>query len=140
MAEGIFQTLIEQNNLNWQCDSCGTASYHIGEKPDRRTLKVLEQQGIQTRHRARQLSTEDFDDFDYIVAMDHSNMRNIKAKAPGSHKAQLVMMGAFFEHSDGQVLEETPDPYYGHLSDFEALYELLEPACQNLMDHMRHEH
>lgn len=139
MAEAIFAHLTEQAGLSAHiaCDSAGTANYHPGERPDWRTRKVLEQHGIQREHLARQVLPVDFDDFDYMLAMDQHNLANLQrqhVRFPES-RCQVEPMGAYC----GAHSPDVPDPYYGDLREFEAVYQMLEPACQQLLARIRQE-
>lgn len=143
MAEGIFQHLLHEEGMTDQfyCDSAGTSNYHLGKRPDSRTLQVLEQKGIRTRHRARQILHQDLESFDYLIAMDESNFRHLERmhlslKAP---RAQIRSMIDFIPMAHNpQNYTAIPDPYYGDLSDFEEVYNLLYPGCQNLLTELSH--
>jgi len=143
MAEAIFAHQVQQAGLSQQlqADSAGTANYHTGGRPDHRTLKILARHGIQTAHRARQVSRSDFQTFDYILAMDHHNLENLQrmqaslAQRPEGVKARLELMGAY--ELEQPVLREVPDPYYGELDDFEQVYQMLAPACARLLQEIQ---
>lgn len=136
MAEAIFQHLLHENGLTESifCDSAGTANYHLGKPPDSRTLHVLKQHGIHTHHRARQISYQDFESFDVLIAMDESNFQHLERmslnlKTPRARlQAMIDYVPAAHRHYSA-----IPDPYYGQLSDFEEVYQLLYPGCQNLL-------
>lgn len=141
MAEAIFGHLVTQAGLQdkiaW--DSAGTSNYHPGKLPDHRTRQVLENHGISTRHLARQIRNPDFEQYDYVLAMDQHNLRDL-TRVFQSHppsRSRLELMGAYCE--DGNC-EDVPDPYYGELEDFEAVYVMLEPACRRLLGQIRSEH
>ncbi|PZO44780.1 MAG: protein tyrosine phosphatase [Shackletoniella antarctica] len=139
-AENIMNHLIEQRQLSDQvvCDSAGTASYHVGSPPDRRMAQAAKAQGIELVGRARQFDPADFDRFDYILAMDRENYRDIVALAPvGQHQDQLrqkvrLMCDFCRSHSD----QEVPDPYYGGVEGFNYVISLLQDACEGLLDHL----
>ncbi|MDW3193540.1 MAG: low molecular weight protein-tyrosine-phosphatase [Cytophagales bacterium] len=122
MAEAIFQHKIEE--FGWEnkveTDSAGTAAYHIGERPDHRTLQVLESNNIFTSHRARQVSANDDEEFDHIIAMDSSNQADLKQKF---RTTNILMMR---DYDEGHAGAAVPDPYYGDLSDFEEVYQILD--------------
>ncbi len=125
--------LIEQQNVGHlvTCDSAGTASYHIGNAPDRRMNTAAQRQGITLTGSARQFTAADFERFDLILAMDHSNYRDILALDPESryeHKVKLMCDFAT-RHSD----KEVPDPYYGGEAGFDYVISLLTDACDNLL-------
>src|SRR5688572_8369678 len=80
LAEGIFKDIVKKKGLNNKIsiDSAGTGNYHIGADPDHRSIKVARKYDIELDHKARQFVKRDFDDFDYIIAMDQNNYDNIK--------------------------------------------------------------
>jgi low molecular weight phosphotyrosine protein phosphatase len=146
MAEAVFRS--QTNNLSLpspsdesqavgpphpsisRIDSAGTAAYHTLEPPDPRTASTLIAHGIQGyKHGARKVTPDDFDDFDYIFAMDRQNLRNLKAmkdkaqskKPDGARKADVRLFGEFGGTTSGG--EEVADPYYGANNGFEVVYE-----------------
>ena len=137
MAEAIFAHLVDQAGLSsaFQIDSAGTSNYHPGKRPDHRTLQVLAQHGIQIEHGARQVTPQDFENFDYILAMDQQNWIDLKHVQARAHqpKAILERMNAFDDQASGI---DVPDPYYDGLPEFEAVYQMLLPSCQNLLKHI----
>ena len=142
MAEAIFAHQVDNAGLSHtiKTDSAGTSNYHPGELPDRRTRQILESHGIKTTHLARQILHSDFNNFDYILAMDHQNLENLsriyrQMKAP---LAKLALIGDY--ESAQNTPRAVPDPYYGELDDFETVYQMLEPACANLLKEIRQEH
>ena len=111
-AEGAFRHLCQSQGAEqrFTCDSAGTAAYHIGKAPDERMRRAAKARGINIDSlQARQVSSTDFYEFDVIVAMDHSNMANLRAVRPVDASARLVMM---LDYSQASV-DEVPDPYYG---------------------------
>lgn len=139
LAEGIFNHLLVGHNLQYKysCDSAGTASYHIGELPDKRTRKIAEQNGIILTHKARQFSKNDYDIFDLILAMDRVNLKDILLLQPYSAKATVKLMRDF----DNVVSDkDVPDPYYGDMEEFEAVYEILYRCCVNLLNYLENKH
>lgn len=141
MAEAIFAHLVEQAGLyaEFEIDSAGTSNYHPGKLPDQRTTQILKQHGIQRVHHARQVTPQDFETFDYILAMDQQNwidLQHVQARARHP-KARLERMNAFDHQASGV---DVPDPYYDGLPEFEAVYQMLLPACQNLLKVIRAQH
>ncbi|KAI5853158.1 phosphotyrosine protein phosphatase I superfamily [Morchella snyderi] len=121
MAEGAFRRTV--NNAGYaakfrKIDSCGTAAYHSGEHADPRTLQILAKNSIRLDHLARQLQTSDFKNFDYILAMDNSNLRDINRIKPKDSTAKVRLFGHYGSRRDEQV----EDPYYGGQSGFEKNY------------------
>jgi protein-tyrosine phosphatase len=135
-AENIMNHLIQQRQLGDRviCDSAGTASYHLGNPPDRRMTQVAKAYGIDLRGQARQFGVADFDQFDYILAMDRQNYRDILALDPAGQRRDRVRLMCDFcrTHPDREV----PDPYYGGPEGFTYVIELLLDACEGLLDHI----
>lgn len=115
-----------------QCDSAGTSSYHIGSPPDRRMAAAAAEQGIILRGRARQFTRQDFEDFDWILAMDDDNYRDILRLDPdGQYHHKVRKMCDFCRrHPDTEV----PDPYYGGADGFRYVIDLLMDACEGFLD------
>lgn len=132
MAEGILRDMIRKQGLDWRTDSAGTGDYHVGEQPDRRAMKAMQDHGIDISDlRARQLHVSDFEEFDLLLAMDANNLQNMRRLAPSkdhSMKARLMM-----DHAPDHALREVPDPYFGGDEGFEEVYQMLTIACTNLI-------
>lgn len=134
-AEGIMRDIVESKGRqdDWVIDSAGTGAYHIGDLPDRRMRVHARQRGLELTHRARQVDTEDFLDFDMIVAMDASNVSNLRRVAPSVEaERKIVPMAAFF--TDTSRYDHVPDPYYEGAEGFELVLDLLQDGCRNLFD------
>lgn len=123
LAHGILESKL--NPSQFYVDSAGTAAYHIGHQPDRRSIKVARENGIDISHQsARQFKTFDFDGFDYIYAMDSSNYTNIISLARNNSDIGKVKL--FLEENPNISNKNVPDPYYGDMSDFEYVFDLIE--------------
>jgi protein-tyrosine phosphatase len=133
VAEGIFHDMVVKASLDIEVDSAGTASYHIGELADKRSRMVSEQRGIKLTHRARAFVKEDFDRFDYILAMDKQNLANILKLQPPHSKAVVKLMRDFDPKHKGA---EVPDPYYGEMDGFIEVFDMLEECCAGLLNHI----
>jgi len=135
-GEAVMNALIERNNLRDRiaCDSAGTIAYHTGEPADARMQKHAIKRGYNLTSIARQIKLNDFERFNYIIAMDRDNYRNILAlDVEGKYKDKVKLMMDFaIEHSDNDV----PDPYYGGEQGFEYVLDLLEDACLGLLKHI----
>ena len=131
MAEAIFNQLVKKKDLStyFSCDSAGTSSYHIGERPDTRALLQLKSKGISTSHHARQFTKEDSLHFSYIFAMDRDNYENIK-NIVGSHPNGLSLIRAY--DPEGRD-KDVPDPYYGGQDGFEDVYNMLLRSLENFL-------
>lgn len=118
-------------------DSCGTASYHVGSRPDARMLAALERAGFQyDGHHARQLRKEDGTRFDLIIPQDSENMRDVQRLLSGP-TARVIPMRAWFPA--GCTLREVPDPYYGGAADFDGVVQLLASSMPQLIRELRTE-
>ena len=125
LAEGIMQHLVEQNGLDWQIDSAGTGNWHVGEGPDRRSIRVARNHDIDiSKQVCRQFRRSDFSDFDLILVMDKYNRSDVLAMAPDEQAAAKVklLLGD----------KEVPDPYYDD-NQFEAVFELIEQGCKDMI-------
>lgn len=132
MAEGLFVHLVAQRGLGdrFHIESAGTAAYHVGESPDRRTLAVLRKNGISLDSRARQVRGDDFHEFDWILAMDDSNLANLRRVCPDhlTHKLHKTL-----EPIGGA---DVADPYYGGPSGFDDNFAELDRALGLWLDRM----
>ena len=140
MAEGMFLHLVEKAGLNGQIqvDSCGTGAWHTGERADRRMRQTAQGHGIELLSRARQIRETDFQEFDYILAMDQSNLQDLKRFGAdvSNRKAELFKM-RHFDPMDRNA--DVPDPYWGGERGFEEVYQMLERTCAELLAHIRQE-
>lgn len=126
LAEGILKSKLDPTQFN--VDSAGTASYHIGDLPDSRSIAIARIKGIDiSDQRARQFKSSDFENFDVIFAMDRSNYRNITRLARTNSDKQKVKL--ILEENPNSYVSEVPDPYYGGESGFENVFDLLDEAC-----------
>ena len=133
MAEAIFKHIINEQGLDAvvESDSCGTANYHVGDDADPRTLSAVRTRGIAIDHCVRQLSVVDLDEYDYVLAMDRSNYKNILRLANAQTRSKILMMRDFDAGHSG---EEVPDPYYGNQKHFEEVYEILYRSLSGFVD------
>ncbi|OBT70458.1 hypothetical protein VE03_00015 [Pseudogymnoascus sp. 23342-1-I1] len=144
MSEGVFQSLAQEApyaDLVERIDSCGTGAYHVGDSPDRRTMATLKAKGVKGyKHSARQLHPTDFTDFDYIFAMDRSNLSGTKRiqqlKSTPEGKAKVMLFG---EYSGTGRVEEVEDPYYDGQEGFEKAYEQAVRFSRNFLEGLRGE-
>ena len=112
--------------------SAGTHDYHVGEPPDARTLKHAAQRGYDfSAQRAAQVTKQDFDEFDYILAMDRTHLRILRSMHPPGSKAKV---GLFLEASGQWKGEDVPDPYYGGVEGFERVLDMVEEAARRWLD------
>lgn len=120
-------------DLKLEVDSAGTADYHVGEPPDRRTVAAARRRGYDLASlRARQVHPDDFRRFDYILAMDRGNLSELTSRRMTGATAQLALFMSFARGFEGEY-EEVPDPYYGGVEDFERVLDLCEAAARGLL-------
>ncbi|MEW6563726.1 MAG: low molecular weight protein-tyrosine-phosphatase [Pseudomonadota bacterium] len=139
-AEAVFRQRVEAAGLDERIviDSAGTHDYHIGEAPDPRTQRAAQQRGYDMSGlRGRQVSSVDFELFDYVLAMDHSNLSILKRLRPHGAESHL---GLFLEFADRHREREVPDPYYGGADGFERVLDMVEDASEGLLHHIRNKH
>lgn len=126
LAEGIMQHLADKQGLDWQIDSAGTGDWHIGEGPDRRSVRVAHSYGIDiSKQVCRLFRKSDFDAFDHILVMDRSNLSNVLAMARNeadSKKVSLLL-----------VDQVVPDPYHDD-RQFEPVFKLIEDGCRAFIE------
>jgi protein-tyrosine phosphatase len=140
-AEGVMRHLVREAGLGGriEIDSAGTAAYHAGESPDRRATLTARRRGIELSGRARQFKSGDWERFDYVLAMDTSNLRDLDASAPSSAaREKLSLLRSFDPESPPDA--SVPDPYYGGDAGFDEVLDLCEAACRGLLEHIQKEH
>lgn len=136
LAEAIFKHKIRERGLDHlvEADSCGTSNYHIGDQPDARTIANAKKNGVAIDHCGRQLCAEDFQRFDYILAMDKSNYNNILRLPDSSQYASKVKMMREFDPLTGGG--EVPDPYYGGEQGFQEVFDILNRTMDKFVGHL----
>jgi protein-tyrosine phosphatase len=136
MAEAVFQGLVDEAGLHDAIlvDSAGTSDWHVGERAHHGTRRVLRAHGIEYEGRSRQITAADFSQFDYILAMDDSNLDDLRAMLPENSRA---VVGRFLDYAPDLTIHEVPDPYYD--GRFEDVYRLIVQGAQALLDHIREE-
>ncbi|HLF62344.1 MAG TPA: low molecular weight protein-tyrosine-phosphatase [Saprospiraceae bacterium] len=132
MAEGILRHLSRKENLDWQIDSAGTGSWHIGEQPDPRAIAVCAGRGIDIRNqRARQFRHTDLDQFDLILTMDNDNHSQVISMTNSlEHRLKVRRIMSFSTTPEDNV----PDPYFD--GSFEEVYDLLLEVCARIIEDM----
>ena len=138
LADGLLRNKVSEKKLPWFVDSAGTAAYHIGNPPDLRMIQTAKSNGIDISDlRARQFTSQDYEDFDRIYVMDQSNYKNVLALANSNADRQKVSL--FLDHLYPNEQLEVPDPYYGNQSDFDAVFTLVNEATEALISDLTHE-
>lgn len=136
-AEGVVRTTAERLGVahHFEFDSAGTHGYHVGNPPDARTRKAAAQRGYDLSSlKARQVNSYDFERFDYILAMDRSNLELLQRACPEDFQRKLSLFLAF---GDGFEEDEVPDPYYGGEEGFEHVLDLIEDAATGFLEKIR---
>ena len=131
-AEGVLRHKLQVAGLVGRVEvaSAGTGNWHVGAAPDKRTQRAALLRGYDlSAQRAQQVVAPDFNHYDLILAMDLSNLRDLKALQPANGKAGLDL---FLRRFDG-VKDEVPDPYYDGEAGFEEVLDLVESACDLLV-------
>jgi protein-tyrosine phosphatase len=137
LAEGLLSAKLP--NDKFIIDSAGTGAYHVGKQPDQRSIQVAKKHGIDiTSQKARQFTSRDFENFDYIFAMDNSNYDNILDLAKNeAHKAKVDMI---LNHLFPGENVDVPDPYYGLQNGFDMVFEMLDETCSILAKKLIEKH
>jgi len=139
-AEGVFTKHVEVADLfdKIAIDSAGTHAYHVGENPDPRAQKsALERDIDLSKLRARKAVEDDFNRFDYVLAMDKDNYEYLLSICPSGSEHKLSLFMSYAPHLP---VEEVPDPYYGGPKGFKNVLDLIEQASIGLLNHIRQQH
>jgi protein-tyrosine phosphatase len=132
-AEGVFRKQLREAGLidRIHTDSAGTHAYHIGSPPDRRSREAAVKRGIDISDlRARVVIAEDFERFDYVLAMDADNLSALQAMRSRQSRAHV---GLLMEFAPADCAREVPDPYYGGQQGFEKVLDMVETGCRGLL-------
>jgi len=139
-AEGIFTRLVSEKGLQEKIgiDSAGTHAYHTGEAPDSRAQQSALARGVDISNlRARKAIKKDFEEYDYVLAMDYDNLSHLESISPDEHESKLILFLEFASQSD---VKEVPDPYYGGPLGFERVLDLVEDAAKGLLEAILENH
>jgi protein-tyrosine phosphatase len=139
-AEGVLRAKLQRAGLAQRIavDSAGTHGYHTGEGPDPRAVRAAAERGYDlSRLRARPVQAADYQRFDWILAMDEANLTWLRGKAPAASQPRL---GLLMSHADPSALpgagREVPDPYFGPVAGFAHVLDLVEAACDGLVERL----
>jgi protein-tyrosine phosphatase len=139
-AQGAFEKVVKDAGLEKQIyiDSAGTHAYHVGENPDPRTQMAAKKRGLDlSKQRARKVSLNDFDEFDYILPMDQYNYSALVINALDKHLNKIQL---FMAYAPEMGFKDVPDPYYGGEKGFELVLDLTIAASKGLLEEIRREH
>ena len=134
-AQAVMQAMVDERGLTdrFYIDSAGIGGWHIGDLPDKRMRVHARPRGYELTHRARKVQSSDFEDFDLIVGMDASNVDDLCNLAMTlEQQDKVVMMGDYIRQHPNY--DHVPDPYYEGSEGFELVLDLLQDACDNLLD------
>ena len=137
-AEGVMRRLLDEAGMadRVEVESAGTGGWHLGDPPDERATLAARRRGVTLAGAARQVRARDFCDFDLLIAMDRSNLRELLAAAPDEEAAEKVrLLREFDPASTGDL--DVPDPYYGGGRGFDTVLDMVEAACRGLLDELR---
>ena len=137
-ADAVFRHLVKEAGVDHMIDvdSAGTHAYHIGNPPDHRAQNTALQRGYKMHDlRARAVQTSDFEEFDYILAMDKENLSLLQQRSPQQHLSKIQLFMQYSTQADADV--EVPDPYFGGNQGFELVLDMVEEASQGLLAHLR---
>ncbi|KAI8325711.1 LMWPc-domain-containing protein [Martensiomyces pterosporus] len=137
MAEAVFAHIVKQRGLSdrFLIDSAGTAGYHVGERPDARSVATCKANGVPVNHHARQVMSSDFKKFDYVLCMDESNLHDLQRKRPQGSKATAALFGTYSKEKGDRIIE---DPYYGGQQGFEHNFEQVTRCSEGLLRSLGH--
>ncbi|PWJ43772.1 low molecular weight protein-tyrosine-phosphatase [Sediminitomix flava] len=139
LAEGIFKRMISRAGLEEKIEvaSAGTANYHVGELPDPNMRRTASAHGLELTSIGQQLAEGHFSEYDYIIPMDKSNLRNVLDAQPKGTKPEILLLRNFDNKKSGA---DVFDPYGMNDDGFEKCYKIIEESCQNLMAYLIVEH
>jgi protein-tyrosine phosphatase len=139
-AHGVFRALVEKEGMSHgvEIDSAGTHAYHVGNSPDKRAQATAQRRGVDLSDLlARRVEPEDFEVFDYVLAMDQDNYMSLSEICPDQHVDKIYMFMDFASH---MRTREVPDPYYGGPAGFDRVFDLVEAASEGLLAEIRRRH
>ncbi|MFT5839872.1 MAG: protein-tyrosine phosphatase [Flavobacteriales bacterium] len=133
-AEAVFKKKANDNGLIIEIDSAGTAGYHKGAEPDKRSQAVGIERGYSFKSlKCRKVVEQDFKHFDYILAMDNQNIENLLDICPEEFKHKVLLHLSFAVSEE----QEVPDPYYGGKRGFEHVLDLIELGADGFIEHLK---
>ncbi|KAH3680811.1 hypothetical protein WICMUC_000162 [Wickerhamomyces mucosus] len=126
MAEAVFTNVVKSKGLSnkFHIESFGTAGYHVGETPDSRSVSTCKKHGVPVNHRAQQIKSKHFNEFDFILCMDDSNFYNLNKINPKGSRAKVSLFGEY--NTDNRFKKIVDDPYYGGNDGFEYNFEQIK--------------
>jgi protein-tyrosine phosphatase len=138
LAQGVFEDVLRREELEDEVfvDSAGTGSWHVGSLPDDRAQRSAFARGLDlSAQRARRISPDDCEEFDYVLTMDEQNYRTVASLCYGS-----AVVRPFLDFASHSPEREVPDPYGGGPAGFEHVLDLVEETSEGLLDDIRDRH
>lgn len=138
-AHGVCRHHAEQRGLapHIEIDSCGTDSYHVGERPDPRARRLAKSKGIDIDDlRARQVTDRDLDECDFVLAMDDINLQILRGLCTAGRESRISLLTDYAPHLG---VSTVPDPYYGDGDGFERVFTIIEESVIGLLDEIEHQ-
>ncbi len=139
LAHAVFENLVHNNGLSdeFEIESCGTGSWHVGEMPDSRMIAEAKKHEIKMEHlRGRTLQALDFKYYDLILAMDNSNLGVLLTKTLPEFKDKIKLFRTYDPKSTDSMAE-VPDPYFGGAEGFSNVFDIVERTCENLLEELK---
>ena len=139
-ADGVFRNMVRDAGLeeHISVDSCGLSAYHVGELPDPRSREMAQSRGIDLSDiRSRKIRPADYQEFDYVLAMDDGHLRDMRRQAPNTHQHRIEL---FLDYHPTMAGQSVPDPYYGGVNGFVDVFDMIEEASNSLLAHIREKH
>lgn len=136
-ADAVFRHHVKNAGVDHliEVDSAGTHAYHIGNPPDERSQRTALKRGYKMDDlRARAVESDDFDEFDYILAMDKENLQLLLQRSPHHHHGKIHLFMKYGESYEDDT--EVPDPYFGGHQGFELVLDMVEEASEGLLKHL----
>ena len=136
-AEGVFRKLVIDAGVSDKIfiDSAGTGAWHVDQAPDRRSQDAAKKRGVDiSAQKARQVTSDDFTEFDYVLAIDASNLRILNELGLSDLASRISL---FLDYAPSLKRREVPDPYHGGGRGFELVLDLIEAASDGLLSHIR---
>ncbi|MBL4846645.1 MAG: low molecular weight phosphotyrosine protein phosphatase [Planctomycetes bacterium] len=132
LADAVFNHLVQARSLeaHYTIDSAGTSAYHAGGPADPRSIAVARKNGIAVTSVSRKVHSGDHTEFDWVIAMDRENLRDLEASRPSGATARLVLLREY----DPEGGEDVPDPYYGGPNGFDIVQAMVTRSCERLLD------
>lgn len=140
-AQGIFEYHVEKAGLRdkFLIDSCGTAPFNVGKRPDPRALEATKRYGYDISQQiARQIADDDYEKFNYIVPMDRKNLMSLTAWKPQHFRGEIELFMQYHPNNMGNT--QIPDPYHDSIEYFYPIIETIEQASIGLLQHIRQKH